>query len=481
MNNASYNLKKKTLKAAKKAYITKKVLQASSITIVAAALIVSAALFLPNNASRPDITLEKASETAQKEVYVDDDVPMDEPLVLYADSTYINAIADIYNNQTNGRKVETLPRYESLDGSALYSRLVRELSAGEGPDIIFLSSNMGMNQSTKTLIDAGFFADMDIIINSHEDFDWRYYNKNVMDSVITNGKRFFIPYQYNVPYMVSTQEKFKKLGLEPPTAFNMESFLDLSDAFYESTKSDSTMFLYFSTFSFFSDILEDGKIQKDKQTEAYFEAMQAEFQRHMAKGDTGSSYATIISNYLNSDTLFYIQENQDNMQERYVFLDRVRRISSVKSTSGYDKVMLYPVILNIDGVGKGTISDCLAINAASPLKNEAFNFIKFMLSAEIQLSEDYYLQIPVLNEAFDSIKQDILESAKQNGDLELSEEMIWLIENTGEFKFRQKDMFILNVIYSNKDFYNYLHKKVSFDEMADSVNRDLEKHPFKKP
>ena len=469
-------LKQNTLKAAKKAYRTRKILQTGSATLTCAAIIVSAVLFFPPNSQSPDIT----TETAAKEVYEDEYVPEDEPLVMYSISSDINALADLYNNIKGVRRVETLPVYESTDIEALSGRLVRELTAGQGPDIIYLTWNTGMMHSIEAMADAGYFADMDMVINSHDDFNWAAYNRDVMDAAILGGKRYFIPCQYNVPCLVSTGEKFGRLGLHVPEIFDMEAFLELAEAFYANTEEGSAMFSSYTAFHFFLDMIKDGRIQKTDQTERYFETMKKEFQKWKNKDSFVTSDSVVLTNFINSDTLFYPLPGQKSLQEQSDFLDRIRRISETETGSG--EVIVLPSPLNAEGVGKGYIPGCFAINANSPLKNEAFGFIKYVLSDEIQMSSEYISNIPVSNEAFHVQKQSVIFHAGQNGDVELAERMMYLIEGTTKFEFRPVKIYLyVKVIFANDDFNDYLEGTVSFGKMADSVNADLEKKPFHKP
>ena len=216
-SNVTAKLKKKTLKAAKKAYVFQKVFQAGSAALGCAALVVSAVLFFPKNTHSPDITTETAA-AIEKEVYVDEDVPSNEFLTIYGSEMISWDLVAQYNQIKGSRKLANPYSLDALGVNSvngLEEALIKDLASGTGPDIIFFTE---LTITTRALAQAGYLADMDKIINSHPDFDMSDYNTGVLDSALINGKRYYVPTHYNVRYHISTKRGLTNTGWKSRTS-----------------------------------------------------------------------------------------------------------------------------------------------------------------------------------------------------------------------------------------------------------------------
>ncbi len=107
--------------------------------------------------------------------------------------------------------------------------LATELAAGQGPDLVF-SFGAELPDLYKT-VSTGVFADLNNFILSDEDFDLGEYVTEVMDGGMFAGKRAFLPVEYGVPLLTTTQEILDNAGLTPEDFEDYDGFLRSMEAY----------------------------------------------------------------------------------------------------------------------------------------------------------------------------------------------------------------------------------------------------------
>ena len=180
-------------------------------------------------------------------------------------------------------------------------------------------------------------------------------------------------------------------------------------------------------------------MSKDAKTEKYFGLIKENYKRgkYILNGElTGVKYDGYlndrVNNFLQGDFLFFSRDYFSNPMALYDFLTAFE--SKALDENSSDKLLIYPDTLSPEGNIKGYTSGNISINANSRLKNEAFDFVKFMLSEQIQSSE-YFLSglAPVNKISYNKMKQEMLETAAADGKTGLAEKIINMIEGANEF------------------------------------------------
>ena len=403
-------------------------------------------------------------------------VPENEFLsIFFIDGMVGKEIISQYNEIKGLRKIAN-PYYSSdLSSINEYEELlVMNLASGTGPDIILFDGFI----SPKTLAESGYFADMDKIINSHPDFNMKDYNTDVLNSVLIDGNRYYIPLNYYVNYQISTTAKFEQFGLDIPDTLNIDSFIKLAEGFFNAADSNQSMGYTHLMNDVSNAIMSKGEISKDIETEKNFSLFKEEFNRTKFKtgiaidpSEYSSFYDYKIDNFFDEDYLFLSGDCLANPEMLYDTLVKFeKRMQQENST---DHMLLFTDMLNPNSTIKGYTLVNIAINADSCLKNEAFHFVEFMLSENIQSKEYIFTGLaPVNNAAYNSLKQSAMEKAESDGKTEMLKKITDIIESAEIF---EDALSYSNIIYGNKEFQKYLDGDATFEEMADSVNHDIQK------
>jgi ABC-type glycerol-3-phosphate transport system substrate-binding protein len=118
----------------------------------------------------------------------------------------INLYKEIYPN------VDLIIENLGNDLYAYGTRVSAELMAGTGPDILFPALMFGTDMFK--MADAGAFLDLNELIKQDELFDLNDYVRAVLDGGIYRGNRYIMPFSYNVNVMLSTPSKLNEIGFD---------------------------------------------------------------------------------------------------------------------------------------------------------------------------------------------------------------------------------------------------------------------------
>lgn len=105
-----------------------------------------------------------------------------------------------------------------------YEQLSAQIMAGEGPDVLLFEEAY---MDIEKLVRQGVFADMEPFFEA-DGFDWEPYNQGVMESGVWNGKRFVIPLSYMFPLLCTTREALEETGFDVEVCKDFQGFLDES-------------------------------------------------------------------------------------------------------------------------------------------------------------------------------------------------------------------------------------------------------------
>ena len=110
-----------------------------------------------------------------------------------------------------------------MEEDDFFTRISAEIMSGSGPDII-IGSFYGMNANK--MMRSGAFADLNEFLEADPEFDLSKYNANVLKAGQVEGKQYIMPLTYRLPLVLTTQELLDKAGFDISTADNYNAFLE---------------------------------------------------------------------------------------------------------------------------------------------------------------------------------------------------------------------------------------------------------------
>lgn len=270
-----------------------------------------------------------------------------------------------------------------------YSKLFTQLMAGEGPDIMLLDDYY---MDVEKLVRQGIFADMEPLFQA-DGFDWEPYNQAVTDAGVWNGKRFVIPLNYGFGLLCTTREALEETNFDVEACRDFQSFLDETTRYMEDPTQTRRLFSYGSDpgrdFFCKSGI---SVVDYDRQT------------------------ADLSQPLLTSSVEWYKTVKDTHPQTSYAYLlggaSAVRDGQALWTTSGVgaDVDIFYTAgalrtvgeavmmpIRDVNGGIQAWIYDSVAVRGNSENLQNAYDFLKILLSPEIQCTSRS--GFPVLHDA----------------------------------------------------------------------------------
>lgn len=136
-----------------------------------------------------------------------------------------------------------MPEYIDYDTSSeTYQHVAAEVMAGKGPDILLLD---GMYLDMEKLVRQGIFADMEPFFEA-DGFDWTPYQQTVMNGGVYNGKRYIIPLSYDFPLLITTREALEETGFDMDACSDAEGFMKETMRFMEDPAQTRRLFFNYS-------------------------------------------------------------------------------------------------------------------------------------------------------------------------------------------------------------------------------------------
>lgn len=294
--------------------------------------------------------------------------------------------------------------------SAYYDKLATEVMSGRGPDVFWISSSFDIPK----MMQAGVFADMKFYFESDSDFHKEEYNNEILYGGQPDGKQYLIPINYSVPFFITEQSTIDKMGI----SIDRDNYKALAEKImkgitefhgsgsYISNINLPINFPDYSGLQFIDFNSKEITIDTSETKELY------EINQHFLQNIKPTGYSMggsgFYSQLKNGNTMFIDCTNSlDDLLLQYRLL-----LNDTK-----------PVVFpwrNIDGGLSAKVAECIAVRNNSLNKRNAYNFIKIMLSPDIQtLSNNIFrLSIPVSNQAVENILiANTVESIEQFADV----------------------------------------------------------------
>lgn len=334
-----------------------------------------------------------------------------EQLKFYSCDSYapLLAIIEKYNNECakNHKKSEQIEIVEFESEDEMNTRLSTEIMSRKGPDIISLDQKLPFEK----LIDSNVFADLNELINndkSDDKIDMNDYNDVVMNSGVYNDKRYFLPLFYAPDIAIVNKETLNKFKISQNFDFAFDSFgSELS--YYLKNKKDEPFYWIGS----------GGRIFFNQFINSYVDCFN---KKSYLDTDEFNNNLDIVTEIAKNDMAFDIQNqgvyyNGIDNYEGIFSVSYSDTISAISTQLCYNKIQgENPIILPNARKDKNTVSayaQCaFAVNDNSKHKDKILNFIKYVLSEDVQkywCNAEYttfLAAIPVNKKAFASETED---------------------------------------------------------------------------
>ena len=305
--------------------------------------------------------------------------------IFYTDAVSIRAtILDMAVGQYNREHPDNPVTAEKVftDSSDTVSdeqtqQMLAEVMAGEGPDLIFFVDD---TMDIEKMARRGVFADLEPYFEA-DNFDWSGYNQTVMDAGVWDGHRLVIPLEYKIPMLYTSQTALEDTG------FSVEN-CDTFDGF----------------------LTEAEKVQNDSaQTRRLFRTIMAfkDFAQYagIPYVDYGTQKADLSFPELERGATIYknlteLSADGDSMSGAADIRDGTALwICPLYSPDGFltgpgfintfDELVMMP-IRDVEGGIQAKITFSVAVRNSSPNLQNAYEFIKFLLSEDFQLATNDY-------------------------------------------------------------------------------------------
>lgn len=339
----------------------------------------------------------------------------DEPFVLKKEvplKVYINTLdnyqADLCSRASNiyaasyGEKVEYLSyRIDPILGNNANTednsqKLYTDIIAGKGPDVMVLSSEFGMN--IYKMMDAGAYIDLNRLINNDDGFDIDMYENSILEAGTYRESRLFMPIIYSVPLLLTTKIKMEGYSLELSDFSSYDRFLDTSKNMLASENirvtNDYGLYQLFNASGWLSECIDFNNNSMNLDNFIFPDIV--ELMRASSKHSETYGYLYPQDSYSYSGSALYDKG----------FASLLSNLFSIESflagaKDESDNVIMIP-IPNFYGNTTAQINYFCLISASSKNIEGAWDFIKILLSDQIQGNLNYFNGVGVKTKFIES-------------------------------------------------------------------------------
>ena len=294
-------------------------------------------------------------------------------------------------------------------GEAFFKRISAEVMSGSGPDLIILEQR-GMNPNK--MMRSGAFADLNEFIENDPDFDLSKYNGKVLEAGQVEGKQYIMPLTYTIPLVLTTQEMLDKTGFDISTAGNCNAFLEeCLDVQGKNIEGVPELSMTWSLTPYLADAVDYDTREVKVNTPENRETIRLNYEVvDIHRGEEG--WGPIAGGI--DDALRVIENKAIFSVVTSQFVSYFYNYRTLKDMG----TPVQAAVRDAEGRVMAQVGESAAINANSPNKQNAYEFIKLMLdglSSEQQLSG--MGNIPVSNEAVESFLKSLIGKEEKLSDV----------------------------------------------------------------
>ena len=361
--------------------------------------------------------------------------------------------------------------------TAAYNQMLTEIMAGAGPDLIFFAENStGSTTDWEKLVRRGAFADMEPYFEA-DSFDWSGYNQTVIDGGVYEGHRLVVPLEYKIPILYTSKTALDETGFAVENCGTFGGFLDEVETMMADPAQTRDVFRTRLTFYNFAQYAGIPYLDYDRQ----------KANLSFPELERGASiYKGLTSVYYDEDALAGAADIRDGAA---LWIYPEYSVNGFLWGAGlinaHDSLVMMP-IRDLEGGIQAEITSAVAVNNSSPNLQNAYEFIKMLLSEEFQKNTVQYrgTRLSVLDSAvFENYRRNT--SHAENGRIpiadddsmhgftyidaspeEFEEMMSYTKQVTGIFFRSSETQFIRQIA-------GYVTDEMSYDEATKAAERQL--------
>lgn len=335
----------------------------------------SKALILYKPLGSYGIYFENAVSTYQR-LYPDVDVQVRE---FGSETTDPNVLQQNYNN--------------------LKDTLNTELTAGKGPDVVMWVNEL---DDPYKAMKSGAFDDLNMYIFNDSSFDLTDYQETILSAGVYDEKQYLMPLEYRIPLFMSTKEVLEENLIKEDMELSFDDYLSAVVRYVDRNNASpfTTKGVGLSPFLPWSglDLIDYESFQINEQNikSEVFENIMATYKSYYNLELNEMVYAgpTIDAEMLlNHQAIFTVPGLGEGGYERTL----LRGYSFISKQA----VPIINTLSGTDGEVVAEVTTKVAIRANSENKQNAWNFIKVLLSAEVAGIETSTTYFPVCIEALE--------------------------------------------------------------------------------
>jgi multiple sugar transport system substrate-binding protein len=347
--------------------------------------------------------------------------------------------------------------------------ITTEALSGKGSDIISTSS-LPVDQFVKKQV----FMDLNQWMKQDESFDRNLYFSGVFDSMQQDGGLYSMPLEFMLTGTFSANEDLlKKAGISiDDSTWTWSQFKDISKQIQQKLGKEYSTGLYYAPSQLFWELFSDNYSELVKEGKPQFDSKL--FKDILKQVKELSDEGTLIDMSKQSNKAVSMNPGADMDPAKQVFMP----YSMIGSPTGAFMALKQPTLskyLNkptVDGHSSGVIaqiSDGYALNSKSVVQPEAWKFLKFLLSEEMQLSSEM-MGYPVHKKAatlrlekeratFEKENEGAASAEKMDAHVKMIQGMLdkAVVTSSGDIRLTMLIM---------KDFDSYMDGQKSLDEVS---------------
>lgn len=310
---------------------------------------------------------------------------------------YLDDAVTQYNLQHPDNPV-TAEKYfansSSESNDAATQQMLTEVMAGSGPDLIFFDVG---NMDIEKMVRRGVFADLEPHFEA-DNFDWSGYNQAVMDAGVWDGHRLVIPLQYSFPMLYTSQTALDETGFSIENCDTFNGLLDEIEAMQADPSQTREVFRAKFTFYNFAQYAGIPYVDYDQQkADLSFSELErgAEIFKNLGGLELG-----LLDDGINGAA--DVRDGKTLWNCPFPPVNGFYTGPEVINT--FDDMVMMP-IRDVNGGIQAEITWAMAVRNNSPNLQNAYEFIKYLLSEEYHTETLgyrwlYYSVLDSANEAY---------------------------------------------------------------------------------
>ncbi|MGF7058759.1 extracellular solute-binding protein [Brassicibacter mesophilus] len=349
----------------------------------------------------------------------------------------------------------TIKRNPDLDKEQYREKLNTELMAGRGTDILLLSSE----DSLITYIEKGILVDLDDMIEKDTDFNIDDYNKNIIDLTRYKEKLYTMPINYHKFYIsVLNTKLLDEKGISLDDTMTWRDLYNLSRKLNKNSKEKIYVLPKVQEDILFEQIiLQDVGYYLDKdKKEARFNSKEfidtLELFKDIKEDDIMHPELTWYRIFQEFDRL------ETELNKIAIILEEINEYYYINYSGAYFNDS-FKAVSAPKGEYTGNrlfYSDFLSINTNSKHKEEAWEFIKFVLTEEVQKRDEG--RIHINNEANKKQISEMFEQQEKTKNA-LKKSNLYFIKEE-DIKEMNRIIGNLNKVRVNDSFYTIIYDEI---------------------